>query len=224
PSNLSTLLGQTYTSGQLIDQGSDVSPYFAIAGKVLRNGVSINQYVVIYKVQLMKPKSDWKTKGATINFVEVALDGASASLTSNGYYMNTQRSDDTNGSSTPITNWFTTPQFPTTDNTALTVVATKTDANTTISWTFSKASAASFSMRPADMVAANFPVYVLTALKAGTYTFPSVAGTTQVVKFTPTVAFAGGDKATVPINETANPDVHDNSNIACTAYVTQLTF
>jgi len=118
PANLATLMGQTYANGQLLDKGSDTSPYFAIAGQVLRNG-GATQPVIFYKCQFMKPKSDWKTKGATINFVEVQLDGATVALTSNGQYSLTQRSDDPSVSASAAAAWYTTPQFTNTDNTAL---------------------------------------------------------------------------------------------------------
>jgi phi13 family phage major tail protein len=140
PSILSTFLGETYAVGQVLDQGSDVSPYFAIAGKVLRNGVATNQYVVFYKVQLMKPKSDWKTKADKITFVEVQLDGATIALTCNGYYWLSQRSDDSNGSAAALSAWFTTVQLPAIDNSALSVVFTAGVTTKTVLATFSKAS------------------------------------------------------------------------------------
>jgi len=133
PANLATLMGQTYANGQLLDKGSDTSPYFAIAGQVLRNG-GATQPVIFYKCQFMKPKSDWKTKGATINFVEVQLDGATVALTSNGQYSLTQRSDDPSVSASAAAAWYTTPQFTNTDNTALSVVFAAGGTGCTLTW------------------------------------------------------------------------------------------
>jgi len=161
PQALATLLGQTYGQGQVLDQGPDISPYFALAGKVLRNGTTggapTQQYVVFYKIQLMKPKSDWKTKADKITFVEVQLDGSTVALTCNGYYGLTQRADDPNGSAAALTAWFTTVQLPNIDNTALSVVFAAGVTTKTITATFSKASTSGsipFTMASAAQIAA----------------------------------------------------------------------
>jgi phi13 family phage major tail protein len=144
PQSLATLMGQTYANGQILDQGNDISPYFALAGKVLRNsttgGVPTQQYVVFYKVQFMKPKSDWKTKADKVTFIEVSLDGSAVALTCNGQYGLMQRADDPNGSAAALTAWFTTVQFNGADNSALSVVFAAGGTTKTITATFSKAS------------------------------------------------------------------------------------
>lgn|SRR5512147_696226 len=229
PEALATLIGQTYANGQLLDKGSDTSPYFAIAGQVLRNGGAV-QNVIFYKVQLMKPKSDWKTKGATINFVEVQLDGASAALTSNGQYWFTQRSDDPNGAAAPMTNWFTTPQFSNTDNTALTVAFAAGVTTKTITATFTKASNSGsipFTMANSDLLtymANEILVVKSAAAGAGTgctltwaLTTPGAGFSNNTIVFTGTVATGAttGDNVTVAVG--ANSHVKDNNGVAVTA-------
>jgi phi13 family phage major tail protein len=229
PANLATLLGQTYANGQLSDKGSDTSPYFAIAGQVLRNG-GATQPVVFYKCQFMKPKSDWKTKGATINFVEVQLDGATVALTSNGQYSLTQRSDDPNVSAAAAAAWYTTVQFPSTDNTALTVAFAAGGTAKTITATFSKASnSGSIPFTMADsglpaILANEIQVVKSAAAGAGTgavltwvLTTPGAGFSNNTIVFTGTVASGAttGDNVTVSVR--ANSQVKDNNGVAVTA-------
>lgn len=230
PSNLATLLGMTYQVGQVLDQGSDVSPYFAIAGKVLRNGVATNQYVVFYKVQLMKPKSDWKTKADKITFVEVQLDGSTVALTSNGYYGLTQRSDDPNGVAANLTAWFTTVQLPNADNSALTVTFAAGGTAKTITATFAKASnsgAIPFTMANTTLLtnlAAEVLVVKSAAAGAGTgcvltwvLTTPGAGFSNNTIVFTGTVASGAttGDNVTVAVR--ANSTIQDNNGTSVTA-------
>jgi phi13 family phage major tail protein len=230
PQSLAVLLGQTYAVGQVLDQGTDVSPYFAIAGKVLRNGTATNQYVVFYKIQLMKPKSDWKTKADKITFVEVQLDGASVALTCNGYYWLSQRSDDPNGNAAALTAWFTTVQLPSIDNTALTVAFAAGGTAKTITATFSKASNSGvipFTMASSALLtalAAEVLVVKSAAAGAGTgcvvtwvLTTPGAGFSNNTILFTGTVASGAtsGDNVTVAIR--ADSTVVDNNNTAVTA-------
>jgi phi13 family phage major tail protein len=229
PANLGILIGQTYANGQLVDKGADQSPYFAIAGKVLRNGGAYS-YVVFYKCQLMKPKSDFKTKGATINFVEVQLDGASAALQSNGQYWNAQRSDDPNGTAAAISAWFTTPQFSTTDNSALSVVFAAGGTAKTITATFSKASASGtipFTMAdPTTITALVNEIQVVKSVAAGAgtgavltwvLTTPGAGFSNNTILFTGTVVSGATTADNVTVSVRANSAVKDNNGIAVTA-------
>jgi len=229
PANLATLMGQTYANGQLLDKGSDTSPYFAIAGQVLRNG-GATQPVIFYKCQFMKPKSDWKTKGATINFVEVQLDGATVALTSNGQYSLTQRSDDPSVSASAAAAWYTTPQFTNTDNTALSVVFAAGGTTKTITATFSKASASgaiAFTMANSSLLtymASQILVVKSVAAGAGTgctltwvLTTPGAGFSNNTIVFTGTVTAGAvaADNVTVAVG--ANSSVKDNNGVSVTA-------
>ena len=229
PSALANLVGQTYTNGQLLDKGSDVSPYFAIAGQVLRNG-GATQDVVFYKCQLMKPKSDWKTKGATINFVEVQLDGASAALTSNGEYWITQRSDDPNSSTVPHAAWYTTVQFSSTDNTTLTTVFAAGVTAKTVTATFTKASNSAlipFTMADTGLLTtlAN-EILVTKTAPAGAggacvvtwaLSTPGAGFSNNTIVFTGTVVSGATTADTVVVAVRANSQVKDNNGVSVTA-------
>jgi phi13 family phage major tail protein len=230
PANLAQLMGQTYGVGQVQDSGADVSPYFAIAGKVLRNGIATNQYVVFYKVQFMKPKSDWKTKADKITFVEVALDGATLALTANRLYGLTQRSDDPNGNTAALTAWFTTVQFPTTDNTALSVVFAAGVTTKTITATFSKASnsgAIPFTMAdPATLAALAAEILGVKAGVGGAGTgltmtwalsTPGAGFSNNTIVFTGTVTAGAVAADTVTVAVRANSTVKDNNGVSVTA-------
>jgi len=229
PSALAQLMGQTYANGQLQDKGADTSPYFAVAGRVLRNG-GATQPVVFYKCQFMKPKSDWKTKGASINFVEVQLDGATVALTSNGQYGLTQRSDDPAASATAASAWFTTVQFSNTDNTALSVVFAAGGATKTVTATFSKASASGsipFTMADTGLLAtlAN-EILVTKSAAAGAganavltwvLTTPGAGFSNNTIVFTGTVTSGAIATDNVTVAVRTNSQVKDNNGVSVTA-------
>lgn len=228
PQALATLLGQTYANGQIMDQGNDISPYFALAGKVLRNsttgGVPTQQYVVFYKIQLMKPKSDWKTKADKITFVEVQLDGAAVALTCNGQYGLSQRADDPNGSAAALTAWFTTVQFNGADNSALTVVFAAGGGAKTVTATFSKASTSGslpFTMASAAQITAltNEVQFVnATTASVGTavpatwvLTTPGAGFSNNTIVFTATLGAGAASTDKVTASLRANSTVTDNN-------------
>lgn len=222
PQTLAAILGLNYSVGQTGYQNSAVAPYFAVAAKILRNGTSKYENVVFYKVQFMQPKSNWKTKAASINFVEVQLDGAPVALQSLGLTGLRQRSDDTAGDSAALSAWFTTVQLPGANLNALSTVATQTGtgASSKIRFTFAKAGGGSFRINMATITTDSLPIWVAGVRKLGTFTdVTGAAGTTQVVDFTPTVAFAGGEL----VLASANTAAKDQNGIGCTAYSVQLT-
>lgn len=225
PAIKAQILGETYANGQTVGSSLDTPPYFAVAYKILLNDGNFI-YRVLYKTQFMKDKTDNKTKADKITFVEVNLDGAVATLASLGYDALEQYSDDTAGSSTALTNWFTTPQFPSSDNAALTTVATATGsggASTgTLTLTFSKGDSSSFALNNTTVTTTSVVVEVEStgASVPGTFTtLPSAPGTTQVVVFTPTTPWTAAEK----INVQVTAEIKDNSGIACTPYFSQIT-
>lgn len=226
PSTMQSILGMTYANGQLVLASTASSPYLAIMGKILmegqNSGNSVSEYFVAYKIMLGKPKKDIKTKGSSVNFQEVQFDGKMVAMISNQNIMMTQRDDDTLGSSTALSNWFTSVQLPGANNNALSVVATQggSGSSSTVVLTFAKAGGASFRINFATITALSCRITKAGVLQGGTFVDTTgAAGTTQVVTFTPTVAWAASQKIGVNVDSTAK----DTSNIGCTYYTTELT-
>lgn len=227
PQAYADILGHTYANGELVLNDSDSSAYIAMGGKVLMNGknsgAAVYEYVWFHKVLLQKNKRDMKTKADKIVFQEVMLDGLVVSLQSvQGLYAILARSDDASVAAATISGWFTAPQLPNPDLTALSVVAAKAVGN--ITFTFTKASGLPLLINPATNVAGYLPAFLAGVLSAGTYVWPSVAATTQVVTFTPTVAYTGGQVVTA-LAYPAGSGVRDTHGIGLAAlYSIALTF
>lgn len=220
PQNIATLLGQTYANGIISESPTDQSPYVAIGAKRLRAGKDgsslVYDYFWLLKVKLMKPKQDAKTKGASIEFQTPMLEGMAVQLISKSNYRTTLRTDDSNATSTTITNWFTqVVTNPSADLGALNVAVAK---NTTKArFTFTKTGGGNITLTAADLTTATLPTYKGTDAVpvAGTYSITSGNGTaTVVVDFTPTVAYGA-----VAVSGSVSPNgIKDQNGVYATQH------
>jgi phi13 family phage major tail protein len=225
PDNEAVLLGHTYTGGAIQKKATDQSPYVAIGWKTLRTGTNsgalIYDYFWLYKAKARKPQVSAQTKADSISPSEVQLEFNAVSLISqSGLYQSKVRTDDTAAAAGTISGFFSAVYLPGADMTALTVTAAEGTAGDAgkILFTFAKGSGSSFSMESTSITTTSCACYVLGALKAGTFSVGS-AGTTVVVKFTPTVAFGGSDIGTVVVTAGAK----DTNGIGCTPYSVEIT-
>ena len=217
PTAEAEILGHTYTGGQIQQTTLDQAPYVAIGWKTLRTGSSaVYDYYWLYKGKFRKPTIDAKTKEATITPTDVVLEGNFVGLISKaGLYANKLRTDDDAAAAATITGFFTTVPLAAANLNALTVTAAEGTAGDSgkILYTFAKAGGASFSMSSTSITTTTCACYVSGALKAGAFVV-GAAGTTVVVKFTPTVAFGGSDVGTVIVTAGAK----DTDGVGCTPY------
>ncbi len=217
PASLAVLLGKTKALGQVLHTTSDSPVNVALAGKVTLSG-GVYEYVVFYKVKFQDPKNDWQSKSDTAKFGPITLEGTGQALVSLGYTGLRQRSDDTDGDAAALAAWFTTVQLPGANLNAMAVVAARSSGN--ITFTFSKTGGGSFTLVDASLIAANLRVLVAGAVRAGSFSLPSGAGTTRVVTYTPTVAITGTEVTVV-----VESGVRDTNGVhVTTPYSVALTF
>lgn len=211
------LMGHTYSAGGVLKATGDTSPYFAVGYKVKKsNGKYIYRW--LFKVKFKKSANNAETLKDATTFQPYALEGSAIPLQSNGQIEYTLSNDDPAYNTSQWSGFFTTVTTLTTDNTALTCTITKGaggDAGK-ILFTFAKGSAASFSISSTLVSSSSLPVVGGSGVRAGSYATGG-AGTTVVIKFTPTVAFA-----TESIGAFATNDIKDNSGVAATP--TGITF
>lgn len=225
PETRAALLGQTYANGETTQKYTDTSPYVAIGFKTLKSGKSggnpVYDYFWFFKGLCKKPSMDAATKAETIAPSDVVLEFHFAGLQSSpGTFMKHAATDDDALPAATLTGFFTNVALASANLNALTVTAaegTLTNAGK-ILFTFAKTGGASFSMNASTINTVSCPVYVAGALKAGAYVVAG-AGTTVVVTFTPTVAFAGSDVATAIVTAAAK----DNSGVGATPYSVAIT-
>jgi phi13 family phage major tail protein len=221
PTAEAEILGHTYTGGQIQQTTLDQAPYVAVGWKTLRTGTSVYDFYWLYKGKFRKPTIDAKTKEATITPTDVVLEGNFVGLTSKaGLYANKLRTDDDAAAAATITGFFTTVPLATANLNALTVTAAEGTAGDAkkIVYTFAKTGGASFSIAPTTITTTTCPCYVAGALKAGAYVV-GAAGTTVVVKFTPTSAFTSAQVVTCPVTAGAK----DTDGVGATPYSVAIT-
>ncbi len=195
PAALAEILGHSYANGITTESPTDQSPYIALGARRLRAGKDgsslVYDYFWLAKCKLMKPKEDSKTKGASIEFQTPMLEGMVVQLAANGNYRNMLRTDDTNATSTSITNWFS--QVVITNSADLGALNVAVAKNTTKArFTFTKTGGGNITLTQADLNTNNLPTYKGTNAVpvAGAYAITSGNGTaTVVIDFTPTVAY-----------------------------------
>lgn len=225
PTNKAALLGQTYANGEITEKYTDVSPYVAIGFKVLRTGLygglKVYDYFWLFKGVAKKTSMTANTKAETIAPVDAVLEFNFVGLNSDpGTKLKHARTDDDALPAATLSGYFTNCALASANLNALTVTAaegTVGDAGK-ILFTFAKTGGASFAMNAGTINTVSCPVYVAGVLKAGAYVV-AAAGTTVVVKFTPTVAFTGSDKAHAIVTAAAK----DANNVSCTPYSVEIT-
>lgn len=220
PENYATLLGHLYASGGMTKSKSDVSPYFAVGFKVQKNDGKYNYYW-LYKVKFKKPDENAATKKESTEWQTYKFMAVGIPLESTGQISFMMTNSDPAYDTTKWANFFTQVTTASADTTALTAAATVGaggDAGKVVI-TFTKGSAASFSLNTNTVTSITAMIGNASGFIAGTYAI-SGAGTSVTVKFTPTVAFNPGDVVSVVVTN----QIKDNSNVAATAMIDQLTF
>ena len=219
PSELATLMGHTYSNGQLIKGSTDQSAYIALGFKQLAMGIDalgskVYEYVWFYKVKLTKMKMEAQTKEAKIVARTFSIDGIILTPLAISTYEMSVRTDDPNAASL-LASFFATVVIPNADTTNLTATISEsgTAPNGKVRLTFAKTSGLSFTINAATITADSFVVSKNTVNVAGTFSAPSTTpAASQTVDFTPTVAFSAADK----IGVSATKDIQDNSGIGLT--------
>lgn len=214
PDHMARILGHTYSSGMVTEKTSDESPYLAVGFKARRSDGNYSYYW-FYKGKFTKPSLDHSTKETSIKYQGLTLDCSLSALFANDMYKLQARSDDTlfTGSST----WWSSVVLPASDLTALSVLAAKSGANAT--FTFSKASAlVSFDI---DALYVNDDYFQCIKMADGTIYPGALTAVGKVITFTPTVAFPGGGK----FSFFASGAIKDEFGIALgTPYCLELTY
>lgn len=215
PEHINRMLGHGYASGQITKKTTDQSNYLAIGFKIGRDA-AVDEYFWYYKTKPVKPSVSAKTKAASVEWQTPTMEFAVLKLASSTYagtYSMNMRTDDTNASSTTLTNFFTNVTLPGADNTSLTATiaeGTVGDAGKVV-FTFVKGSSASFSLDSATCTSATLPVMTSAGLTAGTYVV-GTAGTSVTVKFTPTTPFGSA----VDVAAVVTTSVKDTSGVSAT--------
>ncbi len=219
PEHVARLLGHTYSNGQIVENSSDQSPYIALGGKILRSGTesgnAVYEYFWLYKLRLTKPAANAKTKGATIEYQTPSMEGRVVQLTSTGNYRTRMRTDDENANATTLANFFNQVTLPSADVNALSVAIAEGTAGNAgkIEFAFSKTGGGNFILNASTVTTSNIVVGTSSGIRAGSLSTPSTTpAATQVIYFTPTVAFS----STNDVAATVTPNVKDNNNVACT--------
>jgi phi13 family phage major tail protein len=219
PEHYAMLMGHTYSAGGVLKIAGDNSPYFAVGYKVNKSdGKEIYRW--LFKVKFKKAKNDAATLKESPEFKPYDLEGAAIPLLSNNQIEYSLSNSDPAYNTSQWANFFTAVTTLTTDNTALTATIAKGTAGDAgkILITFAKGSSASFSLVAALITATTIQVIDAVGIRAGTFAVGG-AGTTVVVKFTPSVAFA-----TETIATSVSNDIKDNSGVAATPTGITLTY
>ena len=107
PADYATLLGHTYSGGQIVEAATDQSPWVAIGFKALRagsdGGTLDSDYYWIYKVKFVKPQNAYETKADTIKFNSMVFKASAAMLISSNAYRTRIRTRDPN--TTAASDW-----------------------------------------------------------------------------------------------------------------------
>jgi len=225
PEALAEIQGLTLANGIYVESSLDQTPWVAIGYKILlagndSNGNKVYRYKWLLKGKFAKPDEGGETKKDTINYAQMTLSAEFADLFSTKTYQSVlPRTDDPAVNATVLANWFNQPVLSTAaDLTALSCVIAKSGTN--ITFTFSKASAAAFSMAEVSAIVSSSIIVEKTgALVAGSLVWTGEATTAPVATFTPGVAFG-----TNTVLAAVTPDVKDANGVACTASVVSLAF
>lgn len=213
PVDMNRILGHTYAGGVLVENTSDSSPAIAIGAKRTMPG-GYYEYFWLPKVRLQKPKTDAKTKGASVEFQTPMLEGRVVKLTANNNYRTRVRTDDANASSTTLTNWFAQPVVAdSSDLNALNVAIAEGTAGNVgkIGFTFSKTGGGNFTLASGTVTTSNLIVAKSSGIVAGAVTTPSTTpAASHVIYFTPTVAFSSLDDVAATAVR-----VQDNNGVTC---------
>jgi len=218
PADEARILGNTYSTGSIVRDLADASPYIALGFKLLRSGLdsatAVYDYIWLYKGKMMKPAQDNQTKEDKINFQCPKLVGKFVARQSDNQWMIKCRTDDANAA-TITAGFFSTVVSQSTDATALTCTLSEGTVGNVgkIKLVFAKGSGSSFNIDASTLTIANVSTFEDTpeSVRAGTFTTPE-AGATVTVYFTPTVAYGGA--ATVAV--IVNAGVKDTAGVACT--------
>jgi phi13 family phage major tail protein len=213
PDHLARILGHTYANGIITEKTTDTSPYLALGFKAKRSDGSYSYYWY-YKGKFTKPSVDHATKEASTKYQGMTLECSLSCLFANDMYKINARSDDTNfvGSAT----WWSAVVLPTSDLTALSVVASKSTLNA--KWTFSKVSA----LTPFDLdpLFINDKYFICIKEADGTIYPGALTAVSQVVTFVPTTPFGTGKFSFV-----ASGAIQDIFGIALgTSYALELSY
>ena len=205
------LLGHTNANGIMIENASDVSPYIAIGGKRTMAG-GASEYFWLPKVQLMKPKADGKTKGASIEYQTPTLEGRVSQLTYNSVYRSRTVTDNATVAAGTLTAWFTAPVISTSaDLGALSAVVAKSTTKAT--FTFTKVGGGNITLTQANLTTDTLPTFKGTNAVpiAGAYVITNNGTATVTVTFTPTVAYG----AVAVAGDVAKNRVYDQNGVYC---------
>lgn len=225
PEAYAEIMGMPLANGLYVESSLDQAPWVAIGYKTLlggndSNGNKVYRYKWLLKGKFAKPDEGGETKKDTINYQQLSLSAEFADLFATKTYQTVlPRTDDPSVAASTLTNFFNQPVLSVTvDLTALTVAIAKSSTN--ITFTFSKASAAAFSMSEVSaVVSQSLFVSKAGALQAGTLVWTGEGTTAVVATFTPTVAFG-----TATVIAGVSPDVKDANGVGCTANMVSLSF
>ena len=107
---LGTLLGHTVTDGNIVRNSNDVAPYIGF-GRIITKMVSgVLKYKVEFlsKVKFSEPSQEDNTKGESVEFGTVELEGTIATL-ANGTWSKAQTFDTRSAAETYLNGLFTAP-------------------------------------------------------------------------------------------------------------------